>query len=335
MLIPKKTEDGVQNEEGKPAEEGKESKPTGQSEEGNVVDLDVTKRYRSRRNPGKEVSGADLWSGYTRGMQVDKLQSQVHKLLGDDQLKTKEIADLRAERDSLIRKAEFAENIREYDDARGQKGTEFGEDEDSLFGEPPAPPRRREPQPPTAEENRAYMKQLFQQFAQGLEDKAAENEQQQEKERLVRSAQEATDTLRKQRLALAQVRLPDATEAEREDLVNRTGDFVSELLKTAEKYTAGNVQEGNEHLFDGEDVLNAYLDKEVELRMRQAKLDLQREREAELEGISLGRLPGDEEEEENESAYDWHEGEKKRERRLAKAKEMTDKQTLLKRSGAL
>jgi hypothetical protein len=179
------------------------------------------------------------------------------------------------------------------------------------------------------------MKQLFQQFAQGLEDKAAENEQQQEKERLVRSAQEATDTLRKQRLALAQVRLPDATEAEREDLVNRTGDFVSELLKTAEKYTAGNVQEGNEHLFDGEDVLNAYLDKEVELRMRQAKLDLQREREAELEGISLGRLPGDEEEEENESAYDWHEGEKKRERRLAKAKEMTDKQTLLKRSGAL
>ena len=108
---------------------------------------------------------------------------------------------------------------------------------------------------------------------------------------------------------------------------------VGHTAAAVDNFNAKKVPEGNEALFDSQDVMTAYTKKQLELERNQVKITAQRERDAELEGLNSGTLPGEEPEEERKTAYKKVDAEKNRVSGLARAKAFMTRTAALKNSG--
>jgi hypothetical protein len=336
MENPESTEEtGVQEPEGKPVAEPA-SKETGQAEKDGVVTLDVTKKYRSRRNPAKEVSGDELWAGFSRGQNFDKLQSEHQKLQADTASKDERIAALEAQVRTSATKEQIAQSLQELGVTGGQKPTAEPDDANWLE-QPTEEPVQLDPRT-TASRMEAIMKKTAKEYMESIRPELSQeltgiNQQELEQRQLQEQRQQAADQVRRNKIAALRVNYPDIPEAEINDLANRITEYTGHIYSAVDNYAAKNMEQGNEALFDGEEKLLTLLQKQEELGQKQKAITAENERNAELEGLSTGTLPGEEPEEEQKSEYNWHKSQEKRESRLAKAKRISDRQATLKTSG--
>ena len=331
-----KEEVGVQ-EDGKPAEEPA-SKPTEQAEpDDGVVVLDVTKKYRSKRNPAQEVPGDEIWAGYGRGLQYDKLQSEHQKLQTASSEKDTRIAALEAQVASSEAKEQVAQAIQDAGLTGGQKPVAEAGDEWLDTEQPPAPTVLDAKA--TASRIDLVTKQTVENYLANLAPELKEAAmgvglQQQEERELQAQRKETVDQLKAVKIATLKVEYPDAIDGDIEDLATRMVEYAGHIYKAVDLYATKNVAEGNESLFDGEEKLQAMFKKQAALGAQQAKINTEREQEAELEGINAGILPGETgEPEERKMAFKRSDVEKNREKGLSKAHKVLDRIGLLKNQG--
>jgi len=326
-------EEGVQ-EEGKPeAEKPAEepaSKPTEQAED-DVVMVDASKKYASRRNP-KGVSGADLWAGYGRGLRYDKAQSDNQKLQADNADKDKRIAELQTQVTATDTRLQVDQRFEELNKAMGQKPVA---DDDAWFD-------TEEPQPTgsplTASQIQETVKQTAKDFLTELVPQLKETalgvgQQQREEQQAQAQRQQTVNTLRANELAGLQMEFPDAAESDLRELADLSIQYTGHLASSVDNHNAGDAAAGNEALFDGQDVMKTMVKKRGELTVKQAATTAQKEKDAELEGLGAGILSGEEPEEERKSSYKKRDVEANREKGLSRAHEILERTGLLKNSG--
>jgi len=324
---------GVQ-EEGKPVVEPA-SKPTEQATDDGVVILDTTKKYRSKRDPTKNVSGDELWAGFGRGERFNKLQSEYQKLESDAATKDQRIAALESQVTASATKEQIAQSIQDLGLAGGQKPV-ADPDDDWLDTEKPVQPLNPRI---TANRIEETVKKTTEDFLANLvpeikETVIGESKQEREEQELQTQRKQIADQLKAAKIAALKVEYPDASDADIDDVASRIIEYTGHVYKAADSYGAKNVAEGNEALFDGEEKLIALLKRQAELGQKQIAINATREREAELEGLGSGILPGEEpDEKELEPEFNWHKSEKKRETRLERAKAMMTRRAALKNSG--
>ena len=332
--VKEEKEVGVQ-EKGKPVEEpaSKETEPA--EKEVGAEMLDVAKTYRSRRNP-EGVSGAELWSGYGRGKLYDGLQSEHQKLQTETTDKDTRIAALEAQVQSSVVKEQAAQAIQELGLPTGQKPV-ADQDDAWLNTDQPAPATNLDPRA-TASRLEEVAKKTTEDFLVNLLPELKEavigvGKQEQQEQELQAQQRQTTSQLKANEIAGLKVEFPDANDADIEDLASRTLQYTGHLVSAVDNYNARNVADGNEALFDGQDVMKALVQKRTELALKQTEITAQRERDAELEGLNSGTLPGEEPEEERKMAFKKGDVEKNRESGLAKAKAYITRRAALKNSG--
>ena len=327
----------VVQEEGKPVAEKPieepASKPTEQDDNG-VVTLDVTKKYRSKRNPEREISGDELWAGFGRGERFNALQSDHQKLQTQDAEKDKEIANLRAQVTASTVKEQAAQAIQELG-LGGQKpvaevADEWESEEQVAVGPKITASHIEETVKKTATDFLATLVPEIKEAVLGV------GIQQREEQEAQVQRQQTANALRANKVATLKVRYPDADDGDISKLADRIVEYSGHIIQAVDLYGAKNVVDGNNALFDGDEKLMALIKEEGELAAKQTAITTQRERDAELEGLGAGVLPGDspdENEEERKPSFKKTDVEANREKRLSRAHKMLDRIGLLKNSG--
>jgi len=333
---PEITEEGVQ-EEGKPTEKPA-SKPTEQAEPDGVVELDVTKKYHSKRNPGKQVSGDDLWAGFSRGERFDALQSEHQKLQSTSADKDQRIAALEAQVTASATKEVVAQNLQDLGILGGQKPT-VEPDDNWLGTEQPPEPTVLDPRL-TASRIEETVKKTTEDFLNNRmpeikETVLAVGQKQREEQAAVAQQQQTVAHLKANELANLRVEFPDASDADLDDVASRTVQYTGHLASAVDNYQAGNAADGNEALFTSQDVMKDLVKRRGELAQKQATVTAERKRDAEVEGLNAGTLPGEKPEEQGErkSSYKKSDVEKNHEAGLSRAHKFVDAVLLRKNSG--
>ena len=332
------TEQGVQEKEGKSAEQASDS--TEQADQDGVVLLDVTKKYRSKRQPDVAISGDELWAGYGRGRQYDKLQSEYQKLQAQDQTARERLAEMEERVAEFETKDRLAKAMRELGvGATGTKATAQEPSDDWL----------------TPNENAAYAnvspeeiasrteQVLRQEFEKRLSPDKVEQLVTERVSRLYSIEQEKRDAeegrkraatkIRSAKLAKLKMDFPDVSESSLQEIVNADAEYMAHVLTAAELSQRGDDQGAIESYLDGVEKQEAALQRQLDLMQQQAKITADRKRAAELEAFSAGSLPGEEAEEEVKPEFNWHEGEKRRQDRKSRAKALVTRQAQLKNTG--
>ncbi len=325
----------VQDED-KPAEKPASETEQVEEEDDGVVVLDVTKKYRSKRNPEQKISGDELWAGYGRGKRFDGLQSEHQKLQTETADKDTRIAALEAQVQSSVVKEQAAQAIQELGLPTGQKPV-ADPDDAWLNTDPPPPATNLDPRA-TASQIEETVKKTTADFLANLLPELKEavigvGKQEREEQELQAQRKQTANQVKANEIAGLRVEYPDASEPEIEDLANHAIQYTGHLASAVDNYNAQNVLEGNSALFDGQDVMKAMVQKRTELSLKQTEITAQRERDAELEGLNTGTLPGEEPEEERKPAYKKGDVEKNRESGLARAKKFISRTAALKNSG--
>jgi len=317
---------GVQEEEDTPAPE-QESEEPGQAGDG-VVTLGSATQYSSKRRPDVKVSGADLLSGYQRGLRFDGLQSEHQKLQAETAGKDDQIATLQAQVTASATKEQAAQILQDIRDAGGAKPTEDWEEPPAATNGVPVSASRIE------EIVARTTKGFLDQELPGIKEAAmGVASQQREEEALRAQRQQTADTFKANTIASLRVKYPDVGDAELDEVVRLQTEYTGHLASAVDNYNAGQTDEGATALFDGQEVMSTLAQKQAAIAAQQQKITAQKEADAELEGLGQGTLPGEEPEEDTEPSYKKSDVEAKREGRLAKAKRIMTRQAAIKNSG--
>lgn len=335
----KRKTEGVQEEQGKPAAQASAS--TEQADQDGVVLIDVTKKYRSRRNPDAAISGDELWAGYGRGRQFDKLQSEYQKLQAQDQTARERIAKMEE------RVAQYETNERLTKAMRdvgiGQKPTAQsdsedwltpGENDQSAYGNinPNEIANRAEQVLRQEFETRLSPDKLEQLVTERVSRLYSIDKEKQDAEA---SRARAADKIRRAKFAKLKMDLPDISESALSEIVSADGEYMAHVLAAAELSQRGDDQAAIETYLDGIEKQESAMKKQMDFMQQQTKINAQRQREADLEAFSSGSAPGEEGQEEIKPTFNWHEGQKNRESRKERAKALVTRRAQLKNTGVL
>lgn len=333
---------GVQEEDGKPAEE-QASASTEQADNDGVIELDVTKKYRSKRNPDVAIPGDELWAGYGRGRQFDKLQSEHQKLQAQDQAKDERLAQLEERLAELEAKERMVKAMQDLGiGASGQKSVTKNTADDWLT---PDDSSEQNPYPavnPSEIASRA--EDVFKSELDSRLDPAKIEQMVNERvAQLYSTEQEKRDAEERRRRAATKIRgaklaklknvYPDISEDSLAEVVATQTEYMGHVLAAADLSRRGDDQAAIETFLDGEEKLEAMLAKQLDFAKQQQTITAERDRQAELEAFSAGTIASKEDEEPEESEYNWHEAEKKRTSRRQRAKELVTRRQQLKNSG--
>lgn len=339
-----KSTDGVQEEKGKPEEKEQASETTEQADDG-VVELDVTKKYHSKRRPDYHVSGDKIWEGFMRGQRYDKLQSEHMKLQTQREADTDKLA-VQAERIAQLESNErLVKSMQAVGlGATGQKPVAAVEPaEDWLtFGEEPTAPLQNAYVNPnelasrvdnvvkTEMDSRLKPEAMRQWVKEDVADLYSIEREKQEGQLAIGRADQK---IRSARLAELKMSLPDINEEALTSIVDADAEYIRHALDASELIRQGDTQAGIETFMDGLDKSRSVKQKELDLMQQQSKITAEREREAEVEAFSAGSLPGEEPAEDRERRYDWHEAEKAQVANMEEIHKQMDRLKTLKNTG--
>jgi hypothetical protein len=317
---------GVQAE-GKPAEVSTQPE---QAADG-VEILDVTKKYRSKRNPDVSVSGDELWAGYSRGRRYDDLQSKHQQLESQDQAKTDKLAAAEERVAQLEADARMAKAMQNLGiGASGQRPVAQDDGWD-LPGEGTAPANPLD----LASRFESLGTEMKSQLLNPAEQERILREEaariisiEQGKREAEESNSRAAATIRRGKLATLKVAYPDISDDALEGIVGTQSEYLRNYFDANALALQGDQEAAMENVFNAEEKLQAMLAKQFSVMQQQATISAEREKIAELESLSGGGSPKPGQEEEKPT-YNWHEGEDKRKSRVQRAKELvTRRQTL-------
>ena len=341
-----RTEDGVQDQTGEPAEESQASEGTEQAEQDGAILIDVSKKYRSNRRPDVEIPGDKLWEGYGRGLLYDKLQSDHQKLQGQaqadvDKLSAAQERIAQYEANERMQKAiqEVGIGASAQKPVAQQQADDWLTPEEQLAGQPAAVPANANEianRVDTVVREEMAQRLDGDEFDRRVDERVAllYNTDREKRESEVNRTRLATK-IRSAKLASLKQSLPDISEDALAGIVGADTEYMAHLLNAADLSSQGPDydQAAIQSFMDGEEKQKAGLDKRLSLMQQQAKITAERERQAELEQYSTGSIPSQEGEEENKSEFNWHEGEKKRVSALERAKKGMARLALLKNAG--
>ena len=329
------TETGVQDQGGKPVD--KASATAEQTDVDGVILLSTTKKYRSKRDPDKAVSGDEVWAGYSRGLRFDDLQSKHQKLEAQDQAKAEKLVAQEEHIAQLEADARMAKAIQNLGvGGSGQKAVEPLDDwatPGELNGGTPPNATPQDIASRFDSLGNEMKSQLLtpERQEQILREEAAQLYAQEQGRRDVQEARNrAADNINSAKLASLKANYPDISEQTLQSLAATQKEFLAHAVGSIDLSLQGDQQGSMQTYMDGEEKLEAMLAKQLELKEQQAKITAERERQAELEAYSSGGIPQEKDDEPNEPEYDWHKTDAKRETIRDKAKNMITRQKQLK-----
>ena len=334
-----KKQEGVQDEGGKPADKDQASPSEEQADSG-VIELDVAKKYHSKRRPDVLVSGDDLMSGYARGQEFDKLQSKFQKQEVQSEADTGKLAEQAQRIAQLESDTRLAKSMQNLGVAAVQKPVAAAEDwltpgegvndQTAPANGTPIDIASRMSNFETEMESRLLTPERQEEILRDQADRRYAIEQ--EKRDTQESIRNADEKMRSAKLVELEINMPDISKAALAELVDADADYLRHALDGRDLLAQGKGQAGIETFMDGLQKARLIKDKELDLMAQQRKITAKRELDAELESLSGGSPPGEEPAETRESIRDSKEATKKAEANLAEAHKMVDRQKVLKNS---
>ena len=333
MAQTKRTE-GVQTEEGKPVEDKQVSTTTEQADVDGVRILDVTQKYRSKRDPDKAVSGDELWAGYSRGRRFDEVQSENQKLQAHDQAmiqKLSETEERAAQLEADLRMAKAMQNL----GVGGLQQKAVAEDDWATPGEQDGTLQNITPQDIAGRFDALGNEMKSQLLTPEQQERLLKDEVarlyaiEQAKKDAEEGRTRAAANIDRAKMARLKTTMPDISDEALRALVGKQKEFIGHALAAVDLSLQGDQQGSIETYMDGDEKLDAMLAQQLKLLQQQTEITAERERQAELESFSSGSLPSSEAEERPDPKYDWHDGEKNRASLRDKAKSMITRQKTL------
>ena len=318
--------DGVQD-----AGKANESSAGSEQAADGAIQIDVAKKYHSKRRPDVEISGDELMAGFARGAKFDGLQSQFHTLEAADKAKGEQLTAATARVAQL-----------ESDNRLLQSYQNLGV---PAVGKPPAEEEEWLGESGEKPNVNADIASRFEAVETEMKSRLLTPEQQEEivkgetarlyaeeqgRQEAKQSRGRAATMIRDANLAQLKESMPDISEAALLSLVGAQDEFVGHVLGAVDMSMNGDEQGSIDTYMDGGDKMTAMIDKRVELKQQQNAITAERERLSELESFSLGSEASQDEEEVVESEFDPDKVEDKRKGLLAKAMNMMKRQDQLK-----
>lgn len=317
------TQDQGKESEAK-AEPDKASEAEGPTSPSKPVELEATAKFIHPRHPDQEIAGDELWQGYNRGQQADKLTSDLHKTESKLTEVSEELAILQAEKAQREQNDSITQRLEELGIPKASKAVSEGSDNWLTEGEEkPIDPKailaeltaRQESdrQKDLASRDEAIAAKIAETFNVEKQ-KQAENLRQQKFMDSVRSAKASS-------LASTRPDIPEKTILEIVD-AEQAASYAD--LQAAQLSNDGKQDEAIDRVLDAEGLRKKGAELRSSTRDDQAQKQREQEAAAELEGLSRGRLPGEDEPKatKHKTLFKPDEVLKARKSRLERAKEL-------------